>query len=95
MPPETIEISQETYSRLQQLGIPFEDTPDAVINKLLDESDRRAVEPCQPKCGQGMTGAEGRKLPATGGNLNWMETTTKTALKLYFFAIRYCFLLFG
>ena len=34
----TIEVSQKTYDRLQQKAVPFEDTPDAVIIRLLNES---------------------------------------------------------
>ena len=37
----TIEVSQETYDRLQQRAVAFEDTPDSVVVKLLDESDAR------------------------------------------------------
>lgn len=33
-----IEVSQKTYDRLQQRAVPFEDTPESVIVKLLDES---------------------------------------------------------
>ena len=33
-----VEVSQETYDRLQQRAVPFEDTPESVIVKLLDES---------------------------------------------------------
>ena len=34
----TIEVSLHTYDRLQRRAVPFEDTPDAVISRLLDES---------------------------------------------------------
>ena len=33
-----IEVSQETYDRLQRKAVPFEDSPDSVIARLLDES---------------------------------------------------------
>ncbi|MCY4342449.1 MAG: hypothetical protein OXE83_02595 [Gammaproteobacteria bacterium] len=33
----SIEISQETYSRLQQRAVPFKDSPDTVISRLLNE----------------------------------------------------------
>ena len=41
-----IDMSQETYDRLQQRAVPFEDTPESVIVKLLDESkvqERRSI----------------------------------------------------
>ena len=33
----TIKVSRETYDCLKKLAVPFEDTPESVIVKLLDE----------------------------------------------------------
>ena len=45
----SIEISQETYSRLQQRAVPLKDSPDTVISRLLNEP------PPQPT-NQGLSG---------------------------------------
>ena len=40
-----IDVSQETYDRLQQRAVAFEDTPESVIVKLLDESEAQGHAP--------------------------------------------------
>lgn len=42
--PLTIEVSRQTYDRLQDKAVPFEDTPDSVITRLLNESDDKGDE---------------------------------------------------
>ena len=54
----SIEVTQETYDRLQQKAVPFEDTPDSVISRLLDES---------PSKGDGSPSAEGEPNANSGG----------------------------
>jgi hypothetical protein len=44
-----IEVSDETFSGLQALAMPFVDTPDAVIAKLLHSSDADSAPALAPK----------------------------------------------
>lgn len=57
-----IEVSQETYDRLQQRAVPFEDTPESVIVKLLDESGSQG----QPSTGRAGGVADGVDEVLTG-----------------------------
>ena len=59
-----IEVSQETYDRLQQRAVPFEDTPESVIVKLLDESGAQG----HPRTGR------------TGGDDDGLQVVTAIAL---------------
>ena len=54
----TIEVSQGTYDRLKRKAVPFEDTPDTVIAKLLDESAATGTGP--PTLGSGGNGRRAR-----------------------------------
>ena len=60
---EVIEVSGQTYKRLIQKMVRFEDTPDTVIARLLDESAYRATEPRSPESGPIANGAEGPAAP--------------------------------
>ena len=53
-----IEVSLETYDRLQRRAVPFEDSPDSVIARLLDKSGRE---------GDGATAGEGAAIEKDGG----------------------------
>lgn len=44
----TIEIRESTYERLQKHGKPFEDTPEAVINRALDALEEPTPTPDEP-----------------------------------------------
>lgn len=77
---ETIEISQETYTRLQRLAVAFKDTPDTVITRLLNESEQKAAGPRQPVSSQGKSGAEGRSPPTIGGNFGSTDIPIENAL---------------
>lgn len=57
----TIQVSKRTYDRLKRRADPFEDTPDSVIVRLLDEGDARQF--MQPDEIHGATGAD----PSTAG----------------------------
>ena len=61
----SIEISQETYSRLQQKAIPFKDSPDTVIARLLNESERSMNERRPQSTDQGL----GVSLSQLGGEV--------------------------
>lgn len=52
----SIEISQETYSRLQQRAVPLKDSPDTVIARLLNECERSMNEPRPQPASQGLGG---------------------------------------
>ena len=59
-----IEVSLETYDRLQRRAVPFEDSPDSVIVRLLDESStegngRPAGEPAVNETDGGGDAASG------------------------------------
>ncbi len=45
---KTIDLSDSTWIRLQQLAIPLEDTADTVVKRLLDEHDRSTTVPHEP-----------------------------------------------
>ena len=64
---EIIEVSGQTYKRLIQKMVRFEDTPDTVIARLLDESVSRATEPRSPESGPIANGVEGPTEPQPGG----------------------------
>ncbi len=40
-----IEISKKTLQRLQKFAIPLIDTPDSIINKLIDEIEKNLLLP--------------------------------------------------
>ena len=61
----SIEISPETYSRLQQRAVPFKDSPDSVIARLLNESVRSMAEP-RP---QALDQSFGESSPQLSGNV--------------------------
>ena len=60
---EIIEVSGQTYKRLIQKMVRFEDTPDTVIARLLDESASHATETRSPESGPIANGAEGPAAP--------------------------------
>jgi hypothetical protein len=48
----TIQLSDETFGRLQSLAVPFVDTPESVIKRLLDEtSGAKGADGTQPALG--------------------------------------------
>ena len=53
----SIEISQETYSRLQQKAVPFKDSPETVIARLLNEGERNMTDPRPPTPDLGLDGS--------------------------------------
>ena len=53
----SIEVCRETYDRLQQKAVPFEDTPDDVITSLLNESNGMVDR--VPSLGSNLTGNGG------------------------------------
>ena len=67
----SIEISPETYSRLQQRAIPLKDSPDTVIARLLNESEHNAAEPFTQTLDQGLGGS----LPQLNGNVAETDIT--------------------
>ena len=64
---QTIEISQKTYDRLQRRAVPFEDTPETVIAKLLDDSEAGGDGPPPAK---GRRSANGPPAKATDTDID-------------------------
>ena len=60
---ELIEVSGRTYKRLIEKMVRFEDTPDTVIARLLDESASPATKPRSSESGPIANGAEGPAAP--------------------------------
>ena len=63
---KTIDIRQETYDRLLQRTVTFEDLPDTVITRLLNETERGATEPLPPRRDQDVSGAKAGVPPLYG-----------------------------
>ena len=65
---KTIDISQETYDRLFERALTFEDLPDTVITRLLNETELGPAEPRPPKRDQDVGGAEAGTPPLYGAD---------------------------
>jgi hypothetical protein len=59
----TIDLSQDVYSDLKQLADPFEDTPDSVIRRLLDQ--HAGQTPPRKRARPGARAVPGTILPET------------------------------
>ena len=67
-----IEVSVETYDRLQRRAVPFEDSPDSVIARLLDQS---GTEGDGPAAGERATNgtASGGDAALESGPAGWTQ----------------------
>lgn len=67
-----IEITNNTLERLQKLSVPLIDTPDTIINKLIDKTENNSI--VSPKPSKNIKPNRYRTKTPTPSCLDWVDS---------------------